>query len=50
MPVTPAPAPLGYGAPAAAGLDPVLAFFLGGLLVILVLVVYEAYLWKKRKP
>ncbi len=50
MPGTPAPAPLGYGAPAAAGLDPALAFFLGGLLVILVLVVYEAYLWKKRRP
>ncbi len=50
LPVTPAPTPLGYGAPAAAGLDPVLAFFLGGLLVILVLVVYEAYLWKKRRP
>ena len=49
MPVTPAPAPVGTGAPAAAGLDPVLAFFLGGLLVILVLVIYEVYLWKKRK-
>jgi DNA-binding transcriptional ArsR family regulator len=49
MPVTPAPAPVSCSAPAAAGLDPALAFFLGGLLVILVLVAYEAYLWKKRK-
>jgi hypothetical protein len=29
--------------------DPALAFFLGGTLVILVLVVYEVYLWKKMK-
>jgi DNA-binding transcriptional ArsR family regulator len=49
MPVTPAPAPVGYSAPATAGLDPAVAFLMGGLLVILVLVVYEAYLWKKRK-
>lgn len=50
MPVTPVPAPTGPGgALSVAGLDPVLAFFLGGLLVILVLVVYEAYLWKKKK-
>jgi DNA-binding transcriptional ArsR family regulator len=49
-PVLPAPAPMGSGVPAAAtGLDPALAFLLGGLLVILVLVVYEAYLWKKRE-
>ncbi len=31
-----------------AALDPALAFFLGGLLVIFVLVCYEAWLWKKR--
>jgi len=28
--------------------DPVLAFFIGGVFVIIVLLVYEAYLWKKR--
>ncbi len=28
--------------------DPALAFFLGGLLVIFVLLCYEAWLWKKR--
>ena len=49
-PGTPGPIPMGSGAPAAAALpDPALAFFLGGLLVILVLVVYEMYLWKKMK-
>jgi DNA-binding transcriptional ArsR family regulator len=32
----------------AASLDPALAFFLGGVLVIAVLLCYEAYLWKKR--
>jgi DNA-binding transcriptional ArsR family regulator len=32
----------------AAGPDPALAFFLGGILVILVLLCYEAWLWKKR--
>ena len=48
--VTPVPIPPGIGAQAAAVLpDPALAFFLGGLLVILVLVVYEVYLWKKMK-
>nr|WP_320160586.1 helix-turn-helix domain-containing protein [uncultured Methanoregula sp.] len=30
------------------GLDPALAFFLGGVLVIVVLLCYEAYLWKKK--
>jgi DNA-binding transcriptional ArsR family regulator len=30
-------------------LDPALAFFLGGVLVIAVLLCYEAYLWKKRR-
>jgi DNA-binding transcriptional ArsR family regulator len=49
-PGTPGPVPMGSGAPAAAVLlDPALAFFLGGLLVIFVLVVYEAYLGKKMK-
>jgi len=32
----------------AAGTDPALAFFLGGLLVIYVLLCYEAWLWKRR--
>ena len=50
MPVPPVSAPTGPGGGlSVAGLDPALAFFLGGLLVILVLVVYEAYLWKKKK-
>jgi DNA-binding transcriptional ArsR family regulator len=31
------------------GLDPALAFFLGGALVIFVLLCYEAWLWKKQK-
>jgi len=45
-----APIPQASGAHVAATLpDPALAFFLGGLMVILVLVVYEVYLWKKRK-
>ena len=30
------------------GLDPALAFFLGGVLVIFILVCYEAWLWKKH--
>jgi len=30
------------------GLDPALAFFLGGVLVIVILLCYEAYLWKKK--
>jgi hypothetical protein len=48
--VTPVPFPPGIGAQAAVVLpDPALAFFLGGLLVILLLVVYEVYLWKKKK-
>ena len=42
--------PQAGGAHAAAALpDPALAFFFGGLLVILVLLVYEVYLWKKMK-
>jgi len=36
-------------APAAPVLDPAVAFFLGGVLVILVLLCYEAWLWKKRR-
>ncbi len=46
------PFPLANGAGAsspAAVPDFALAFFLGGILVILVLVIYEIYLWKKRK-
>jgi DNA-binding transcriptional ArsR family regulator len=31
------------------GLDPALAFFLGGVLVIFVLLCYEAWLWKKSR-
>lgn len=34
---------------ASGSLDPALAFFFGGVLVILVLLCYEAYLWKKRR-
>jgi len=50
LPGTPAPIPTGPVAqPAAALMDPALAFFLGGFLVILVLVMYEVYLWKKTK-
>jgi DNA-binding transcriptional ArsR family regulator len=30
------------------GLDPALAFFLGGVLVIFILVCYEAWVWKKQ--
>jgi DNA-binding transcriptional ArsR family regulator len=30
------------------GLDPALAFFLGGVLVIFILVCYEAWIWKKH--
>ena len=48
--VTPVPIPPGNGVSVAATLpDPALVFFLGGLLVILVLVVYEVYVWKKMK-
>ncbi|HVP96049.1 helix-turn-helix domain-containing protein [Methanoregula sp.] len=35
--------------PAAGALDPAVAFFLGGVLVIIVLLCYEAWLWKKRR-
>jgi len=45
-----APVPMNYGAPRASAIpDPALAFFLGGVLVILVLAAYEIYLWKKMK-
>lgn len=37
------------GAPAPAGIDPALAFFCGGILVITILLCYEAWLWKKTK-
>jgi len=33
----------------AAGIDPALAFFLGGLMVIIILLCYEAWLWKKTR-
>jgi len=33
----------------AAGIDPSLAFFCGGLMVIMILLCYEAWLWKKRR-
>jgi DNA-binding transcriptional ArsR family regulator len=49
-PATLAPVPMGYGAPPTAAIpNPALAFFLGGVLVILVLAAYEVYLWKKMK-
>ena len=38
----------GMAVPAAATIDPALAFFLGGVLVIMVLLCYEAWLWKRR--
>jgi hypothetical protein len=48
--VTPVPVPPGTGASATAALpDIALAFFLGGMIVIIVLVMYEIYLWKKMK-
>jgi hypothetical protein len=41
---------VGYWAGTTApGLDPALAFFLGGALVIFILLCYEAWLWKKHK-
>ena len=47
---TPVPLAQGAGASAPALIpDIALAFFLGGVLVILVLVIYEMYLWKKMK-
>ena len=49
-PGTPAPVSMESGASAAALIpDIALAFFLGGAMVILVLAVYEIYLWKKTK-
>jgi DNA-binding transcriptional ArsR family regulator len=48
--VTPIPLPPGTGASATAAMpDIALAFFLGGTIVIFILLVYEAYLWKKMK-
>jgi type III secretory pathway component EscT len=29
---------------------PVLAFFLGGCMVLLILIIYEVYTWKKHRP
>ncbi|MDD1699731.1 MAG: helix-turn-helix domain-containing protein [Methanoregula sp.] len=47
---TPVPIAQGAGASAPAFTpDLALAFFLGGMMVILVLVIYEIYLWKKMK-
>ena len=44
------PTPPATGSPLAAAMpDLALAFFLGGMMVILVLVIYEMYLWKKMK-
>lgn len=42
-------APEIWAAPSITGLDPALAFFLGGVLVIFILVCYEAWLWKREK-
>ena len=48
--VTPVPIPPEIGASASSAMpDLALAFFLGGALVILVLFIYEIYLWKKMK-
>jgi DNA-binding transcriptional ArsR family regulator len=51
LPVTPAGFDGSYGAGASAfpALDPAVAFFLGGVLVIFVLLCYEAWLWKKSR-
>jgi DNA-binding transcriptional ArsR family regulator len=48
--VTPVPVPTGISASASATMpDFAFAFFLGGALVILVLFMYEIYIWKKMK-
>jgi len=53
--VAPVPSPLppgtlGTGAGTVLpGLDPAIAFFLGGALVIFILACYEAWLWKRKK-
>jgi hypothetical protein len=48
--VNPVPIPPEIGASVSAAMpDLALAFFLGGALVILVLFIYEIYLWKKMK-
>jgi DNA-binding transcriptional ArsR family regulator len=48
--ITPVPFPQGSGGSATAAIpDIALAFFLGGIIVIFVLVMYEIYLWKKMK-
>jgi DNA-binding transcriptional ArsR family regulator len=46
--ITPGPVENGAGV-IFTGLDPALAFFLGGVLVIFILVCYEAWFWKKNK-
>lgn len=38
-----------FGGMPSAGIDPALAFFCGGLMVVLILLCYEAWLWKKSK-
>jgi DNA-binding transcriptional ArsR family regulator len=45
--ILPGPAESGAGA-VFAGLDPALAFFLGGALVIFLLLCYEGWIWKKH--
>jgi len=40
--------PVTWASPAVTGLDPAVAFFLGGVLVIFILVCYEAWLWKRK--
>jgi hypothetical protein len=48
--VTPVPIPPEIGASASATMpDLAFAFFLGGVLVILVLIIYEIHIWKKMK-
>lgn len=43
------PAPMDGAGAVLPGLDPAVAFFLGGALVIFILICYEAWLWKKHK-
>jgi hypothetical protein len=38
-----------FGGMSSVGIDPAFAFFCGGLMVVLVLLCYEAWLWKKRR-
>ena len=49
LPPTLPPGPMENGAGSLlSGLDPAFAFFLGGVLVIFILVCYEAWVWKKH--